>query len=156
MGISSAHFLNKMGYASTKIKDGISSATIASGLQNFGRSKKVIECSAKLMLVLTESEKGNELLNVALMYLVNSSTDGDKSTAISKSFENNRFESICKQMIFSLDSSMSDSEAEKNLKSLGIYGNMLDGIQRSCSVNGYRCMLKLLQGGMIMMVISKI
>ena len=156
MGISSAHFLNKMGYASTKIKDGISSVTIASETKNFGRSKKVIECSAKLMLVLTESEKENELLNVALMYLVNSNTDGDKSTAISKSFENNRFESICRQMIFALDNNMSNSEAEKTLKSIGIYGNMLDGIQRSSSVNGYRCMLKLSPGGMIMMVISKI
>ena len=59
-------------------------------------------------------------------------------------------------MIFALDNNMSNSEAEKTLKSIGIYGNMLDGIQRSSSVNGYRCMLKLSPGGMIMMVISKI
>ncbi len=154
--MSSAQFLKKMGYASTKVKDGISSVNIASGIQSFGKSKKALECSAKLMLVLTESEEGNELLNVALMYLANSYTDGDKSTAISRSFENSRFENICRQMLFSIDTSMSDSEAEKILKSLGIYGNMLDGIQRSRSVNGFRCMLKLQPGGTIMMVISKI
>ncbi len=108
------------------------------------------------MLVLTESDDGKELLNVALLYLTDNYADEDRPSSILRSFENSRFENICRQLIFSLGSDISDSEAESALRSIGIHGNMLDGVQRSSSVKGYRCMLKLQPGGMIMMVISKI
>lgn len=156
MGISSDYFLKRMGYACVKVKNGISSVTIASDIQDSGRSKRVLDCGNKLMLVLTESDDGKELMNVAILYLTNSYADEDGSALILKSFENSRFENICRQLIFSLGSDISDSEAESALRSIGIHGNMLDGVQRSSSVNGYRCMLKLQPGGMIMMVISKI
>lgn len=156
MGISSDYFLKRMGYACVKVKNGISSVTIASDIQDAGRSKKVLDCGSRLMLVLTESDDGKELMNVAILYLTNSYADEDRSALILKSFENSRFENICRQLIFSLGSDISDSEAESALRSIGIHGNMLDGVQRSSSVNGYRCMLKLQPGGMIMMVISKI
>lgn len=156
MGISSDYFLKRMGYACVKVKNGISSVTIASDIQDAGRSKRVLDCGNKLMLVLTESDDGKELMNVAILYLTNSYADEDRSALILKSFENSRFENICRQLIFSLGSDISDSEAESALRSIGIHGNMLDGVQRSSSVNGYRCMLKLQPGGMIMMVISKI
>jgi len=156
MGISSDYFLKRMGYACVKVKNGISSVTIASDIQDAGRSKKVLDCGSRLMLVLTESDDEKELLNVALIYLTDSYSGEDRSASISRSFENSRFENICRQLIFSLGSDISDSEAESALKSVGIHGNMLDGIQRSSSVKGYRCMLKLQPGGMLMMVISKI
>ena len=156
MGISSDYFLKRMGYACVKVKNGISSVTIASDIQDAGRSKKVLDCGSRLMLVLTESDDEKELMNVAILYLTNSYADEDRSALILKSFENSRFENICRQLIFSLGSDISDSEAESALRSIGIHGNMLDGVQRSSSVNGYRCMLKLQPGGMIMMVISKI
>ena len=55
------------------------------------------------------------------------------------------------------DSGISEAEADGALKSMGIYGgNMLDGIQRSSLVKGYRCMLKLQPSGMLTMVISRI
>ena len=156
MGISSDYFLKRMGYACSKVKNGISSVTIASDIQDAGKSKRVLDCGNKLMLVLTESDDGKELLNVALLYLTDNYADEDRSSSILRSFENSRFENICRQLIFSLGSDISDSEAESALRSIGIHGNMLDGVQRSSSVKGYRCMLKLQPGGMIMMVISKI
>lgn len=156
MGISSDYFIKRMGYACAKVKNGISSVTIASDIQDVGRSKRVLDCGNKLMIVLTESDDEEELLNVAILYFTDTYSDEDRSGPISRSYENNRFENICKQLIFSLGSDISDSEAESTLKSIGIKGSMLDGIQRSSSVKGYRCMLKLQPGGMITMVISKI
>ncbi|NLD06021.1 MAG: hypothetical protein GX672_09080 [Synergistaceae bacterium] len=156
MGISSSYFLKRMGYACVKVKNGISSVTIASEIQDAGKSKRFLDCGNKLMLVLTESEDEKELLNVAIMYFVDTNVDEERSSSISRSYENSRFENICRQLIFSLDRDISDSEAESTLRSIGIYGNMLDGVQRSRTVKGYRCMLKLQPGGMIMMVISKI
>ncbi len=157
MGISSANFLKRMGYACFKVKNGISGSAITSGVLDAGKGKKIVECGSRLMLVLTESEKGNELLNVAVVYLMDiNAEDGAANETISRSYENIRFESICRQLIFSLDSKISDSETESTLKSIGIYGNMLDGVQRSRAVNGYKFMLKLQQGGILMMVVSKI
>lgn len=156
MGISSDYFLKRMGYACAKVKNGISSVTIASDIQDAGRSKRVIDCGNKLMLVLTESDDEKELLNVALLYFTDTYADEERSGSIFRFFENSRFEDICRQLIFSLGSDISEAEAESALRSIGIQGNMLDGIQRSSSVKGYRCMLKLQPGGMITMVISKI
>lgn len=156
MGISSGYFLKRMGYACVKVENGISSVTIASNIQNSGKSKRILDCGNKLMLVLTESDDEKELLNVAIIYLTNTFAGEDRSSSILRSLENSRFENICRQLIFSLGNDISDSEAESVLRTIGIHGNMLDGVQRSSSVKGYRCMLKLQPGGMIMMVISKI
>ena len=156
MGISPEHFLKKMGYACVKVKNGLSSVTIASGIQDTGGNKKILECGNRLMLVLTGSEDGRELMSVALLYFMDVDSGRESNPSVSRSYENSRFENICRQMIFSLDSGISDSDAEKALRSIGIQGNMLDGIQRSSPVKGYRCMLKLQPGGMLMMVISKI
>lgn len=156
MGISSDYFLKRMGSACVKVKDGISNVTVASEIHDSGKSKKLLDCGNKFMIVLTDSDDEKELLNVALIYFMDISTEEEKSSSISRSYENSRFESVCRQMIFSLDSNISETEAENALRALGIYGSMLDGRQRSSSVKDYRCMLKLQPGGTIMMVISKI
>ncbi|MDD4160109.1 MAG: hypothetical protein PHO18_04090 [Synergistaceae bacterium] len=156
MGISSDYFLKNMGFACTKVKNGISSLAIASEIQDAGKSKRFLDCGNRMMLVLTESDDEKELLNVAVMYIIDAYTDENSSTPLMRSYEKNRFENICRQLIYSLDRDVSDSEAEYALRSIGIYGRMLDGTQRSSSVKGYRCMLKFQPGGMIMMVISKI
>ena len=156
MGISPEYFLKKMGYACVKVKNGLSSVTIASGIQETAGYKQILECGNRIMLVLTGSDDGRELMSVALLYYMDLDPDEIIDPSVSRSYENSRFENICRQMIFSLDNGISDSDAEKALRSIGIHGNMLDGIQRSSSVKGYSCMLKLQPGGMLMMVISKI
>lgn len=157
MGISPDIFLKKMGHACIKVKDGVTSVNIASGIRNADRSRKFLECGNKMMLVLTGSkENSNELENVALLYYMETGTDIQKNSSVSRSYDDSRFKNICRQMIFSLDSAITDSDAENALRSIGIYGNMLDGIQRSSSIKGYKCMLKLQPGGMLMMVISGI
>lgn len=100
MGISSGYFLKRMGYACVKVKNGISSATIASDIQDAGKSKRFLDCGNKLMLVLTESDDEKELLNVAILYFLDTNVDEEISTSISKSYENGRFENICKQLNF--------------------------------------------------------
>ena len=156
MGISPDLFLKRLGYSCIRVKNGISSAAIASGIQDSEGTKKVLECGGKLIMVLTGSEEGKDLMSVALLSFTDPHEDEKRSVPVPGSYENNRFVNICRQMIYSLDSGISETEADSALKSMGVYGNMLDGAQRSSLVKGYRCMLKLQPGGMLMMVISRI
>ena len=144
MGISPDLFLKRLGYSCIRVKNGISSAAIASGIQDSEGTKKVLECGGKLNMVLTGSEEGKELMSVALLSFTDPHEDEKRSVPVPWSYENNRFVNICRQMIYSLDSGISETEADSALKSMGVYGNMLDGAQRSSLVKGYRCMLKLL------------
>jgi hypothetical protein len=157
MGISADIFLKRLGYACIRVGNGISNADIASCIQDPDGTVKILECGEKLMIVLTGSEGSKELMSVALLSFADSYGSEKKSVPAQESYENSRFVSICRQMIYSLDSGISEAEADGALKSMGIYGgNMLDGIQRSSLVKGYRCMLKLQPGGMLTMVISRI
>ena len=64
------------------------------------------------------------------------------------------FESVCAQVMFTLHSRMTRQLARNSLKKMGLYGKLLDGLQRSCRLDDYQYLMRMQPNGMILMVVS--
>lgn len=156
MGISKNSFINKLGYSSTLVFNGFSSSRIATGFQKTDKHNTVLEYNSSLMLIISETNNNREVKSIAVVYTI---VDNENELHYAKGGPPDNdvvFENICKQIIFALNNRMTDSEATKILKSIGLYGSVLDGIQRSRTIDEYSYMMKLQPGGIIMLVVSRI
>lgn len=153
MGLTSAAFLRRLGYASARVARGFSSVQIADSRRS--ESNSVLEYNSSIMLVLGDTEK-HELKSVAVAYTIGSAEPRPLYMRGGPPDNETIYENICKQVIFALNDDMSDSGATEILEKIGLYGPLLDGAQRSCKIKGFSYMMKLHPNGMVVMAVSHI
>ncbi len=135
---------------------GFSSARIAEDIQKTGKISSILEYNKAIILIINETKDQKELKNIAVAYIIGEAEHQKHSSKVAIPDNNIIFESICKQIIFALDKTMTESGTRKILTSIGLYGSVLDGLQRSNTINGFNYIMKLQPNGMIMMVVSHI
>ena len=155
LGMSTGALIKRLGYACSRVYAGFSKARISSGMHKVDNSGYVLEYNSRIMLLINEGDKKN-IKNVAVTYIMGD--DGHPQHYAKGGIPDNDtvFESVCKQVIFALDETITDSGADKILASIGLHGPVLDGFQRSHKTNGLNYIMKLQPNGMIMMVVSQI
>ncbi|MCE5201574.1 MAG: hypothetical protein LLF78_03555 [Synergistaceae bacterium] len=155
MGITSSKFLEKLGYAGSRVSHGLSSAQIYKR-QHKSEKKFAIEYNSAVMLIINEARESEELKNVAVSYIIDENEHQRHYARDGMVEDGDVFESICIQVMIALHAKITVETAREKLMTIGLYGSMLDGRQRSCTSGEYRYIMKLQPNGMALLVVAHI
>jgi len=155
MTINLETFITRLGYVYQQVPIGFSSADIRSGMHKMGDLEYMLEYNNDVMLLINAENKIN-IKNIAVTCILKEDHAPLTAEATEEPGNDTVFESICRQVIFALDKSVTDSGAKEILTSIGLFGPVLDGIQRSYKIHGLDYIMKLQANGMLVMVASPV
>lgn len=157
LGITVADFIDKLGYACSRVSNGITEGQIEANMQINDDKNVTISFSSSIIILINRHKSAQYVRNVAVTYVFE---DSDKSANYHDHGytpdDEVIFSSICMQTVLALNKGMTVPEARELLKAIGLYGALLDGLQRSKKHNGNLYIMKLQPNGMAVMAVSHI
>lgn len=154
MGITAKQFLSNLGYASSKVERGISSASINSSF-NKTSTGCAVEYDSSIIIVINENVDGN-VRNLAVTYVPDAEEPHKRYMKGGPPPTEVVFAGICMQVIFALHRDMTRKKAHSVLDNIGLYGGAIDGVQRSERVGDYNYIMKMQPSGLLIMAVSHI
>ena len=144
-------FLKGFGYAAARTKYGVTASEIEAGLKKT-ESGCIVDCGSSIMLIVNARSRDGLVRTAAVAY----AADDEEEPLYSSGSQPAEllFENVCAQMLFALHNRMTKDLARRSLRKLGLYGKLLDGVQRSCRIDDYVYLMKMQPNGMILMVVS--
>ncbi len=147
LGMSVPVFIAHMGIAFERVKWGFSPERIKHSIMRTPDGNYAAEYSPEIFLYLYV-EPGDENLNyIALSFSVETeaglkSTDGES-----------QYESLCRQLIFALEDGATDETASRLLADLGLFGPVLDGVQRAERSGKFTYMTRYCQSNIMLLIV---
>ena len=107
--------------------------------------------SSVMILVNTHKGVRGTISNIAVTYFL---VDPELENTASLHGNDKIFESICTQVIYAVNKNITAAAARNLLSEIGLFGPMLDGVQRCRTLSDYSYILRLQPNDMAVMVIS--
>ena len=157
LGITMADFIDKLGYACSRVPHRITEQPLDDNYHTNDDGNVTISYSSSIIILINRHKSAQYVRNVAVTYVFE---DSDKSANYHDHGytpdEEVIFSSICMQTVLALNRGMTVPEARDLLKAIGLYGALLDGVQRSKKHDGNLYIMKLQPNGMAVMAVSHI
>ena len=156
MGLSLSAFTANLKAAAKKVDYPLSERRIDSEILSFENGSFAIDYNEAIQLFFNSFPDSKMLKNAAVSYTI-----GQREVKPQQHFgrvlpdADDEFESLCRQLIISLEPQTPAWEAKELLKTLGIGGPALDGKQRQIRRGRIAYIMKL-QGGPLLLVASGI
>lgn len=147
LGMSVPVFIAHMGIAFERVTWGFSPERIKHSLMRTPDGNYAAEYSPEIFLYFYV-EPGDENLNyIALSFSVETeaglkSTDGES-----------QYGSLCRQLIFALEDGATDETASRLLTDLGLFGLVLDGVQRAERSGKFTYMTRYCQSNIMLLIV---
>ena len=155
LGMTAEDFIGKMGYACSRVPSGMSRELLEENYTPSNGTSDVIAYNSSVIILLNREKSSKILRNVAVSYVFEQSERSENYHDHGyKPDEEVVFSSICMQTLLALNSGMTVPDARAILKEIGLYGALLDGVQRSVKRNGLMYIMKLQPNGMAVMAVS--
>ena len=150
--LTTEDFFRRLSFAYSRVPSGISKAQIESDIKRVSENSIMLGYNSSVM-ILVNTHKGvrGTISNIAVTYFL-----GDPELENTASLHGNDkiFESICTQVIYAVNKNITAAAARNLLSEIGLFGPMLDGVQRSRTLSDYSYILRLQPNDMAVMVIS--
>lgn len=155
LGMTAYEFIGKMGYACSRVPSGMSREQLEENYSPSNSDSDVIAYNSSVIILLNREKASKLLRNVAVSYVFEQWEHSENYHDHGyRADEEVVFSSICMQTLLALNNGMTVPEARAILKEIGLYGELLDGVQRSVRHEGLMYIMKLQPNGMAVMAVS--
>lgn len=147
LGMSVPVFIAHMGMAFDRVKWGFSPERIKESVVRTPDGNYAAEYSPEIFLYLYV-EPGDENLNyIALTFSVD--TEANLKSADGES----QYESLCRQLVFALEEGATNDTASELLTKLGLFGPVLDGVQRAERSGKFTYMTRYCESNIMLLIV---
>ena len=152
-------FITRLTLAGARADYALDRKTIKNRYVEEAEERVVITSDTSVMMIIYCSSDFKKMKDIAVAYFTTDSEelstgkDGDKNQSIPNEI---LFRKMCRQLLYALNAGMTEAEADKLLKKLGIQGEYIDCIQREIKTDKYTYMMKLSREGVLVMTVSHI
>lgn len=154
MGLTSEDFLRRLTFAYSRVPKGISKTQIESDAKKISENTMMLAYNSSVMMLINfRKGAAGTIESIAVTYFI-----GDPELSGTSPHESNEkvFESICTQVIYAVNKDITAAAARNLLAEIGLFGSMLDGVQRSRTISDYNYILRLQPNNMAVMVVSHV